>query len=102
MTLGFVEFLAYVTRPEPKGFHLRGGFLWIFSENHAVQAISGQALTSLAAQHLAWKRLLLRAVGRPVVRLRPFGFRHGPLVHWPARDRRLGARGRESREQHAS
>jgi hypothetical protein len=46
MTLGFVEFLAYVTRPKPKGFHLRGGFLKNFPENHEVQRISGQTLVN--------------------------------------------------------
>lgn len=46
MTLGFVEFLAYVTRPKPKRFHLRGGFFAIFPGNHGVKPISGQALAN--------------------------------------------------------
>jgi tetratricopeptide (TPR) repeat protein len=46
MTLGFVGFLAYVTRPDPKRFHLRGVFLLIFPGNYELQHISGRALVS--------------------------------------------------------
>jgi hypothetical protein len=46
--LGFVGFLAYVTRPDPKEFHLRGVFLLIFPGNYELQHISGRALVILS------------------------------------------------------
>ena len=57
MTLGFVEILAYVTRPKPKGFHLRGGFLQISPGNYGDKPIPGRALASARPEiGIFWER----------------------------------------------